>query len=165
MKRAAILAIVVLILCSYALSQAQRGPSTPEERSRAVKIAEQLEANPLEVSVSDQDWVLMWLSQVPDITVTLCTAGMTWDKKYKFGGQLLLTQLASSAAFVIKNPDKASDSHAVSLVGFESSLRAYEKLVAANPKARSKQMDEMLSKRADGTLAAFMAEKIKKECK
>jgi hypothetical protein len=78
---------------------------------------------------------------------------------------LMLVQMASSAAFVIKNPGKANDSQAVSLAGFESSLRAYEKLVATDPKARSKQMDEMLAKGTDGSLAAFMTEKIKKECK
>jgi hypothetical protein len=130
-----------------------------------VRIAEQLEANPLPSDKSDREWIFRWLVEVPDISVSVCTGTMTWEKKYKFAGDLMIVQMASSAAFVIKNPDKAKDSHAVSLAGFESSLRAYERLVAADPKARSKQMDEMLAKRADGSLTAYMTEKIRKECK
>jgi hypothetical protein len=165
MKRAAILAIAVLALCTLTLSQNKRGPSTVEERERAVRVAEQLEANPLPSDKSDREWIFRWLVEVPDISISVCPGTMTWEKKYKFAGDLMLVQMASSAAFVIKNPGKANDSQAVSLAGFESSLRAYEKLVATDPKARSKQMDEMLAKGADGSLAAFMTEKIKKECK
>ena len=165
MKRAAILAIVVLILCSYALSQAQRGPSTPEERSRAVKIAEQLEANPLDVKAEDREWLVMWLIEIPDITVSVCSATMPWDKNYKFGGELVATQMASSATFIFNHPEQAKDNLAVQKAGFESSLKAYEVILQKNPNARSEQMDEMLAKRADGTLDALLTKKIKKECK
>jgi hypothetical protein len=165
MKRTAVLAIAVLALCTFTLSQNKRGPSTVEERERAVRVAEQLEANPLPADKSDREWIFRWLIEVPDISVSVCTGTMPWEKKYKFAGDLMMVQMASSAAFVIRNPDMAKDSHTVSLAGFESSLRAYEKLVAANPKARSKQMDEMLAKRTDGSLSAFITEKIKKECK
>ncbi len=165
MKRTAILAFAVLMFCNVVFSQAKRGPSTPEERDRAVRVAEALEANPLAPDKTDREWLIRWLIEVPDITISVCPGTLTWEKKYKFAGDLMAVQMASSAAFIIKNPDKAKDSLAVSLTGFESSLRAYEKLVAADPKARSKQMDEMLAKRADGTLTAFMTEKIKKECK
>jgi hypothetical protein len=52
--------------------QQQRGPSTAEERDRALKIASALQADPLSPDKSDRQWFMLWLIQVPDISVAMC---------------------------------------------------------------------------------------------
>ena len=50
-----------------------RGPSTPEERTRAVKVAHALEEDPLSKDAKeDRTWVMRWIEEIPDITVTDC---------------------------------------------------------------------------------------------
>lgn len=51
-----------------------RGPSTPEERKRAVEIATLLENDPLNKDAKSlSSELLIWLIEVPDIHVTICT--------------------------------------------------------------------------------------------
>jgi hypothetical protein len=78
MKRRAILtiSIVILLLGSISVQAApvqERGPSTAEERARAVKVSHDLEQDPLAKDAEDQrDWVLDWIEKIPDITVNVC---------------------------------------------------------------------------------------------
>jgi hypothetical protein len=52
----------------------QRGPSTPEERARAVQTAKSLQSDPLAPHVQeDREWLVKWLIEVPDISVKMCT--------------------------------------------------------------------------------------------
>ncbi|MGA3197057.1 MAG: hypothetical protein ABSD39_18835 [Terriglobales bacterium] len=52
----------------------QRGPSTPEERARAVQTAKSLQSDPLAPNVQqDREWLVKWLIEVPDISVKMCT--------------------------------------------------------------------------------------------
>ena len=74
--RAIALAILVLgfVFVRSVGAQQQRGPSTPEERTRAVKIAHDLENDPLAKDAKDQRaWVYQWISDIPDITVNVCS--------------------------------------------------------------------------------------------
>src|SRR5579864_2526138 len=51
----------------------KRGPSTAEERARAVKVAHQLEEDPLGKDAKDnRQWVIQWIVDIPDITVNVC---------------------------------------------------------------------------------------------
>src|ERR1039458_7272074 len=52
----------------------QRGPSTAEERTKAVQFARDLEDDPLGPNAKDErSWITLWLIQIPDITVKFCT--------------------------------------------------------------------------------------------
>src|SRR6202044_1724377 len=51
----------------------QRGPSTPQERARAIQTAKSLQAEPLAADIQeDREWLVKWLIEVPDISVKLC---------------------------------------------------------------------------------------------
>ena len=83
--RAIAIATLVLGLISVRVGSAQqpqrpqRGPSTPEERTRAVKIAHDLENDPLAKDAKEQrDWVIQWIIEIPDITVDVCF-GLFWQ--------------------------------------------------------------------------------------
>ena len=70
--RLAVLTLFVFIGLSTA-AQRKRGPSTPEERAKAVQFAHDLEANPLGPQAkNEREWLTLWLIEVPDITVEVC---------------------------------------------------------------------------------------------
>lgn len=54
------LSLFCLILCLTGIAQSKRGPSTPEERSTAVKIARLLEEEPLHKDAKKaREWLLL----------------------------------------------------------------------------------------------------------
>jgi hypothetical protein len=100
--------IAILFLASFnvlrAQSQHQRGPSTSEERARAVKIARDLEEDPLSKDAKDnRQWVIQWIIDIPDITVTVCDDYFgTLPKPPRGHSREIVNQMAiSSAAFLI----------------------------------------------------------------
>jgi hypothetical protein len=155
-----------LSLAIACLAQSKRGPSTKEERDRVVAIAKTLEAQPLSKEVrKDREWLVLWLIEVPDVSVSVCTATLPYEKNYKYAGELISVSMASSAAFVVENPDKSKDSIAVAQAGLESLLRAYTNILAGNPGAHSKNLDKVLSIQAEGKLSDYVNTQWKKECK
>lgn len=94
----------------------ERGPSTPEERRRAVGIATLLENDPLnkdQKALSRE--LLLWLISVPDISVKMCTSVLGDYSKIKGDyAPTITTQLTfSEAKFVIEHPDQAHDEYQV----------------------------------------------------
>jgi len=70
--RLALLTLVIFVGLSVSAQQ-KRGPSTPEERAKAVQYAHNLETNPLGPQAkSEREWFTLWLIEVPDITVEVC---------------------------------------------------------------------------------------------
>jgi len=58
MRRVSFL-LLLMFVAGALYAQANRGPSTQEERDRAVKIAHESETNPLDPALrSDQDWLI-----------------------------------------------------------------------------------------------------------
>ena len=168
------LTTIVLVTLLFSLSipqgraQQQRGPSTPEERSRAVQVAKALRTDPLaDSNTKDREWLIKWLIEVPDISIKLC-GGLLGDlgdsKKSPNPGALLATMMASEAAYVIENPDKAKDKDAVYMAGMEGALDAYQAIRAKDPSFKAKRLDEFDQKRTDGKLAEAVASATKK-CK
>lgn len=161
LKKTSLLTILLMSLCfaSSAYAQNKRGPSTPEERKRAVEMTTFLETKPLAKEAKDYRAALLYfLTEVPDIAVTLCTDVLGESKRIKGDYESeLVGQLAySQAKFVIENPDKAQDDAAVYLAGVEGVLRTWEAIKAAKPKAKFPLMDELLQKRQAGALAEYV---------
>ena|SRR5260221_10813350 len=148
--------------------QQQRGPSTAEERARAVQVAKSLRTAPLADSTTkDREWLMVWLIQVPDISVKLCggVLGELGDsKKSEYPGALIATMMASEAAYVIENPDKAKDNSAMYLAGIEGALDAYQAIRSTDSSYHAKQLDELNQKRIDGKLADAV-KSVTKKCK
>jgi len=59
--------------------QQQRGPSTAEERDRALKIASALQDDPLSPDKSDRQWLILWLIQVLETPVGLAYCHVPFD--------------------------------------------------------------------------------------
>jgi hypothetical protein len=162
-----LIGVLTLCLVTPAQSAAQRGPSTAAERERAVSIAHKLEKAPLDKSLHpDREWALLWLIQVPDVHVKLCTSvlGDFMNSKYKYASDIVGQLTLSSAAFVIEHPDQASDDLAQYMGGVEGVLKAYKSILREKPKAKSKALDDLLQKQSQGELAEFIRE-ASKSCK
>jgi hypothetical protein len=161
--------VLLIFLCLFfaigALSQEKRGPSTQEERDRAVLIAHKLEANPLDKSLSaDASWLLRWSIQVPDLTVSLCASQGEHEKKYKYGPQVTFQKMASGMAFVIEHPDQKDDPVAQELAAVEGAVKAYQAILKADPKGHSEYWDSLLEKQTSGTLKEFVSIYVNSEC-
>jgi len=146
---------------------AERGPSTPEERAQAVNLARALEQNPLHEGAKDaRQWLTVWLIEIPDITVKLCSGllGPIVGSKENYSSELFAQMMFSSAAYIIENPKKAKDQHAVYLAGVEGTLKAYEAILKEKPEARHAFLDELIEKRNQGELDKHVRQATKK-CK
>jgi len=162
---ASAIGLLILAIAGIAQNGPTRGPSTPEERARLVAIAHKLEAAPLDESlISERQWAIMWLIQVPDLTVSVCSNVLGKDflrTKYKYSSNVVAQLTLSSAAFIIEHPDQATDKVAVYTAGADGALKAYSAILKDNPKARYKALDEAVEKREQGQLADYVRENSK----
>src|ERR1039458_6697116 len=70
-----ILAVLIVLTTAASLPSAakMRGPSTPEERARAIDYVRSLEENPLaKDGLEKRMWLTEWIVEVPDVTVNAC---------------------------------------------------------------------------------------------
>jgi len=159
--------VAVVAVCSMRADAQQRGPSTPEERARAVQTAKSLQSDPLASNVQeDREWLLKWLIEVPDISVKMCTTflGDLGDSKSGNPGAIIAAMLASEAAFVIEHPEKAKDVDAVYFAGVDGALHAYEAIRLKDASYRLPHLDDLIQKRDKGKLSDYVRATAKK-CK
>lgn len=136
----------------------ERGPSTVEERARAVKIALDAENNLQQVFEQNNVWLDQWITDIPDLTFRT-GAVSDWLKRASpadLRAQLYFQFCASAIAFQINNPTLAEKTADYSLAGIEGALRAFEKLVNTNPNLRSAKLTQAIAARNKGDLAAFI---------
>lgn len=166
----AVLGFLLGVLSCFPASshaQANRGPSTPDERARALKVAKELRSDPLSPGIqADREWLIRWLIEVPDFTVPLCTEFMAapTDQKDAVRGALVATMMAGEAAFIIENPSKAKDKDAIYLAGVQSALDAYKAIRATNSGFSDNQLDSFEKSRAENKLEEAVHSRAKK-CK
>src|ERR1035437_6107013 len=144
-----------------------RGPSTPEERARAVKIAHELEDDPLAKDAKEQRaWVIQWIVEIPDITVNVCFEyfGKLPDPPRGHSTEIARQMVISSAAFMIEHPDKAKNEQAVTLSGLLGSIKAYQAIFKQDPASRWGQMDKLVQMREQGKLDDYVTE-TRRKCK
>jgi hypothetical protein len=160
MKRLLAIAFGLIFVASFKVTFAQnRGPSTSEERKRAVEIATLLENDPLnkdQKALSRE--LLIWLIQVPDIHVKLCTNVFGDYSKIKGDyAPTITTQITfSEAKFIIEHPEQADDDYQVYLAGVEGVLKTYANIKEAKPKVKMEPLDLLLVKQQSGQLADFV---------
>ncbi len=161
--KALIILSLLLLFCAVSVPAQKRGPSTPEERKRAVEMATFLEEKPLAKEAKDyRAQLLVFLADVPDISVTLCTDVFGETKRFKgdYESELMAQMIYSQAKFIIENPDQAQDQSAVFLAGVEGVLRTWQAIKTAKPKAKFQLLDELLPKQQAGTLAEHVKEGV-----
>ena len=155
MKRAALVAPLALALLAIPALATARGPSTPAERRKAVETTRKLERSPLGPAAnSSRMWLLKWIVEIPDINVRGCSgpldALVQGDGRH---GKVLYAQaMFGMTAFMIENPQRRDDWLAVQLAGVESTLRAYQALLGAEPGSRWQELDTLLEARRQGKL-------------
>jgi hypothetical protein len=155
--RAIALALLVAAAPRPALA---RGPSTPEERKRAVQTTRKLEKEPLSrSSIEARKWLFQWIVDIPDIHVTSCHGPLDvleQDADDPYGQILYVQSVFGMAAFLVEHPDKKDDWVAVQTAGIESVLRAYESLRKADSEARWKVLDRLAAAQKAGKLRAIV---------
>jgi hypothetical protein len=72
--------------------------------------------------------------------------------------------LYSAAAFMIENPKKKNDQHAVYLAGVDGALKSYEAILKKDSQVRWPFVDGLIEKRDQGKLGEYVQEAMKK-CK
>jgi hypothetical protein len=169
MRMRSFISMLVIVMCAFGVAQKapDRGPSTLEERQRFLNFAHKVEAAPLDESLRpEREWATLWLIQVPDIHVNLCTAplGDFMKKKYKYSPEIVGQLMYSSAAFVIEHPEQADEKIAQYLAGVEGVLKAYTAILAAKPDAHSKPLDDLLQKQTQDQLADTVRDYAMKGC-
>jgi hypothetical protein len=145
----------------------KRGPSTAEERSKALKYARDLEENPLGQNARDErGWLLEWIDKVPDITVPICStllpASLSQTQR-RFAHEITYQMVIASAAYIIEHPNN-TDEDAPYIAGVEGALKTYENILKVRPQARWPVLDDLIQKRDKGELAKYVREHADKEC-
>ncbi|HYQ84000.1 MAG TPA: hypothetical protein VEP28_08345 [Rubrobacter sp.] len=177
MKTIRVLALALsLLLPGLGELWAARGPSTPKERARALRLVRELETDPFgDKSTDSRRWLALWLLDVTDLRVRYCAEvlGGTAAEQRKVRPELLAQIPWSGAAYLIENPGKAGGVRGeavqgqmvqekskaeVYLAGVEGALRAYEAMIGSRPDLRAPLLDDLLAKRDAGELAAYVAE-------
>jgi len=159
-------ALFLGLVSSQTAHARQRGPSTPEERTRAVKVAHELEEAPLAKDARDnRQWVFQWIVDIPDITVSGCVEyfGKVPSPPRGHSKEIVQQMIISSAAFMIEHPEKAKDEQAVATAGLLGSLKAYQSIVKEEPEARWSFMDKIVQMRDQGKLDDYISD-MRRKC-
>jgi hypothetical protein len=159
------LAATLLLLCAPALATA-RGPSTPGERKKAVELTRKLEKQPLARSSNkDRAWLLEFIIEAPDFEVKGCTGpldALAKDEEGPYARILYVQSVFGMASFMFENPKKSEDWAAVQTAGIESTLKAYEAILKADPDAHWKELDRLVGVRGKGRLRALVEKEMAK---
>lgn len=164
--------LLLLFLCSDLCGQSQekRGPSTSEERAKALRIAHALEVDPLQTGNKDmRTWFTLWLIEVPDITVPVCGEELgpvfhESNRDKNFVSEIFGQSMFSAASFIIEHPDRANNKVAVYTAGVEGSLRAYQSILMTHPESTWPFLDDLLVKQQKGELLKYV-EKATAKCR
>ena len=165
MRRALFLSFILFLAAGCFAQDSARGPSTRAERDRALKVTHELEADPLAPQLTgDRNWLIQWIQDVPDISVSICIDPASATSRYRYGRELLMQKTFASAAYIIQNSARSRDDLSVEAAGVEGALRAYEAIVKKDPQARSAYWDRLLKKRSNGTLRDYIANYMETAC-
>ena len=144
-----------------------RGPSTADERAKALKYAQDLEQNPLgENAREERGWLLEWIDKVPDITVPICSSllpATLSQTQRRFAHEITYQMVIASAAYIIQHPNN-TDEDAPYIAGVEGALKTYENILKVRPQARWPVLDDLIEKRDKGELTKYIREHADKEC-
>ena len=156
-------AAALLLLCFPAAAQG-RGPSTAQERKRAVEITRRLEKEPLARSGGQaRAWLLKFIVEAPDFNVKSCKGPLdvlSADEEDPYAALLYVQSVFGMAAFMFEHPKQAGGWAAVQTAGIESTLRAYESLRRADSEARWKELDRLVTARNGGKLRKLVEKEM-----
>lgn len=158
------LCLILLVLSlSVPAFAAERGPSTAEERQRAVEVVETLETQPAsEATKEGLVWLLQWLIEVPDVTVSVCPQILGSDSEIEdLPAQLKVHHAFAAARHVIETPGIEGTSAEAFLAGVTGTLRAYSSMRRSGSLPPHRHLDGLLEKQAAGKLAEHVRKRVK----
>ncbi len=103
-----LVSLIFVFLAVPCEASPKRGPSTPEERARALQVAQRLQSDPLARDLKkEREWLVRWIIDVPDIHVSIC-ASMLGRWYLEQGGEeyrasILAAMMGAQAAFGIQH--------------------------------------------------------------
>ena len=160
------------LLFASAIVGAQAPPATtattPEsESARFVRYTRALEASPDRADALEfRQWLMNWAVETPDYIVNVCDVldlPNPGGDTTPHAGELLLQMMYGNAAFQIENGAQ-TDELSKQVAAVESALRAYAAFLAKDAKATVPHLDALIAKRDAGTLRAYLAPVVEKEC-
>jgi len=86
------------------------------------------------------------------ISTCHCAPAMLSEFNYAYPHTINRQYMLASTAFLIENPDRASDTKATNLAAVESVLKTYQAIWQEKPDAKSKALDHLLKKQSEGKL-------------
>jgi len=158
-----LVAISLALLTVFAKAPLQRQPTAPEKKAEMIRLIQALETTPFGKGAKEaRREVLLWLTDAPDVTVTMCPQLLVDLKKFKGDeGAALVGQLAfSEAKFILENPDKAKNAGAVHMAGTEGVIRTYTAMKADKPKLSIEPMEHLLQLQSQGKLPEHVTSAI-----
>lgn len=153
------LAMCVTLICGLVPAAAADTHSSPEDRARFVSITRNLEGTPLKPSLkADRAWAVEWLTEVPDISVTVCDdpLGGVVQSDYAYAPEILVQYMFSMAAHIIEHPEITNDPNAQQLAGVEGALTAYRSILRQKPDAKSPALERVLQAQTRRELPDFV---------
>jgi hypothetical protein len=109
--------------------------------------------------------LLEWATATKDVSVTVCDVlGPVPSASVPHGPELLFQAMLGNGAFQLKYPEHKGNELRAQLAGIESMLLTYEKLLAADVKARIPEYDRWLVNLKAGSLEAELGSAIKAKC-
>jgi hypothetical protein len=161
-----ILAVLIVLTTAASLPSAakMRGPSTAEERARAVEYVRSLEENPLaKDSLEKRMWLTEWIVEVPDFTVNACCKELASLDKVNntYSNQLRMQMVYSQAAFLLQHPEEKNTA-TIQAAGLAGTLRAYRAIQRFDPTAKYPLLDNLIALEKQGKLSQYVQ---KKKCK
>ena len=141
--------------------------TSAETKARMIQLVDKLETDPFTKDGKEiRGELLTWLTEAPDVSVTICP-NMFGDIKKIKGNEatILVVQLMfSEAKFLLEHPDRSSDTLAVNVAGVEGVLRTYASMQTVKPKLAIREFDQLAQLQASGQLAAKVEARVA-ECR
>jgi hypothetical protein len=157
--KASLFVLLVALSSFVAAGQEQK----PDEVTALISATRFLEQNPFDKKAKGiRRSAVEWVIATDKVSVQLCSNFLkNAGDKYKYSSELLGQYTIGMAAFKLANPGK--DEESAQLAGYESALVSYEAMTKQEPKAKNTGLDGLVAKRADGTLAQYVADNRCKE--
>ena len=160
--RRSLLALACLLAtCVPAASAATHGPSTKEERDKAVQLGTLLETQPWsEEAPPARQWLMGFLSEAPDLTVKRCLSLFGFPpERAGIPTEILDQQLFSGAAHNFQHADESPGSTGTFIAGLHGALAAYSAWRAHGGLEAVPRLDALVKIEKDGQLEAYVRDR------
>jgi hypothetical protein len=165
MTRSNCLLILVALggLTGAALAQE---PTTADKKAEMIRLVDSLESHPYGGDADgSRKAVMEWLTDAPDVTVTVCSALLGDAEKLegeKNDPGLLLQLMFAEARFILQHPEQAQDEKAVHTAGVKGALAFYDSMKKERPDVKIAMIEKIAKAKADGKLDGFVSSAMEK---